>query len=157
MDVIILCAWRHDNWGFTSARQTGITIPRNAGIGTLQLWTTRTILSVKMDRENSLTSLGILLPCYGLVAGQNGNTAWLELLSRSHTSSVIILLMVQWVDAACFSGSVANNRVPTLSSLSSLSHRLKAWLWSVIVQWLHYYYCDDDCVVVVTHGNVEVG
>jgi hypothetical protein len=37
--------------------QTGIIIPGNGGVGTLQLWTTRTILSVKMDRENSLTLL----------------------------------------------------------------------------------------------------
>jgi hypothetical protein len=29
--------------------------PVDGGVGTLQLWTTRTILSVKMDRENSLT------------------------------------------------------------------------------------------------------
>jgi hypothetical protein len=36
-------------------QQTGIIIPGNGGVGTLQLWTTRSILSVKMDRENSLT------------------------------------------------------------------------------------------------------
>jgi hypothetical protein len=38
-------------------RQTGIIISGNGGVGTLQLWSTRTILSVKMDRENSLTLL----------------------------------------------------------------------------------------------------
>jgi hypothetical protein len=47
---------RTHHWWF---RQTGITIPGNGGVETLQLWTTRTILSVKMDRENSLT---LLLP-----------------------------------------------------------------------------------------------
>jgi hypothetical protein len=43
-------------------RQTGITIPGNGGVWTLQLWISRTILSVKMDRENSIT---LLLPKWG--------------------------------------------------------------------------------------------
>jgi hypothetical protein len=39
------------------SRYTDISEPVDGGVGTLQLWTTWTILSVKMDRENSLTLL----------------------------------------------------------------------------------------------------
>jgi hypothetical protein len=39
------------------SQYTDTSEPIDGGVGTLLLWTTRTILSVKMDRENSLTLL----------------------------------------------------------------------------------------------------
>jgi hypothetical protein len=53
---------------------TDTSEPVDGGVRTLQLWTTRKILSVKMDRENSIT---LLWPKWDLQAGLTVLAEWI--------------------------------------------------------------------------------